>query len=147
MEKNTLRLFLAVCLCVVTMALSAQSTAHVDQPQSYAMASDYSDCSRSPRFSLPLDIDVTESYWLKGYVQDLTQGVSAYLYADTDFKFEVFVDCFFMVSVYPRPSKRIKPAPSMQREFRRNQRKMVQTVIPVPFIYASLRLMAKEDDW
>ena len=108
MEKNTLRLFWAVCLCVVTMALSAQSTAQVDQPQSYAMASDYSDCSRSPRFSLPLDIDVTESYWLKGYVQDLTQGVSAYLYADTDFKFEVFVDCFFMVSVYSTTFKKNK---------------------------------------
>ena len=82
----------------MVVALPAQQIAQL--PQDYAVASDYSDCKNSPRFSIPLDLEITESYWLKGYVQDLTQGVSAYLYSDTDFKFEVYISCFLMTPVY-----------------------------------------------
>ena len=98
MKHNYFRILLIICLSVLSVTLLAQTTAKTEQYPDYLAASDYSDCSKAPRFSLPLDIDVTEDYWLKGYVEDLTQGVSAYLYSDTDFKFEVYISCFLMKS-------------------------------------------------
>ena len=94
------RTLLSICLSVISITLLAQTTAKTEQYPDYLAASDYTDCNNAPRFSLPLDIDVTEDYWLKGYVEDLTQGVSAYLYSDTDFKFEVYISCFLMTPVY-----------------------------------------------
>ena len=99
-----LRTLLTACLLLLVVAMPAQQIAQL--PQDYAVASDYTDCKNSPRFSIPLDLEITESYWLKGYVRDLTQGVSAYLYSDTDFQFEVFIDCFFMLSVYETTFKK-----------------------------------------
>ena len=100
MKHNYFRILLIICLSVLSVTLLAQTTAKTEQYPDYLAASDYTDCNNAPRFSLPLDIDVTEDYWLKGYVEDLTQGVSAYLYSDTDFKFEVYISCFLMTPVY-----------------------------------------------
>ena len=100
MKHSYFRILLIICLSVLSVTLLAQTTAKTEQYPDYLAASDYTDCNNAPRFSLPLDIDVTEDYWLKGYVEDLIQGVSAYLYSDTDFKFEVYISCFLMTPVY-----------------------------------------------
>ena len=100
MKHSYFRILLIICLSVLSVTLLAQTTAKTEQYLDYLAASDYTDCNNAPRFSLPLDIDVTEDYWLKGYVEDLIQGVSAYLYSDTDFKFEVYISCFLMTPVY-----------------------------------------------
>ena len=54
------RTLLSICLSVISITLLAQTTAKTEQYPDYLAASDYSDCSKAPRFSLPLDIDVTE---------------------------------------------------------------------------------------
>lgn len=104
MKQRTLNILLTVCLLLFAVTIPAQPI--VQSAQDYAMASDYTDCTNSSRFSIPLDVEVTESYWLKGYVQDLTQGVSAYLYSDTDFQFEVYISCFLLMPVYETTFKK-----------------------------------------
>ena len=104
MKQRTLNILLTVCLLLFAVTIPAQPI--VQSAQDYTMASDYTDCTNSSRFSLPLDVEVTESYWLKGYVQDLTQGVSAYLYSDTDFQFEVYISCFLLIPVYETTFKK-----------------------------------------
>ena len=100
MRSNYFRILLIICLSTLSIKLISQITYEVEQHSDYLVASDYTDCNNAPRFSIPLDIEVTEDYWLKGYINDLTQGVSAYLYSDTDFKFEVYISCFLMTPVY-----------------------------------------------
>lgn len=100
MKNHSLHTYLAA-LSLAIVALFYSPLVYAEQTsQNYALTSDYSDCSKAARFTIPLDIDVTEDYWLKAYVSDLDQGVSAYLYSDTDFSFEVYIDCHFMMSVY-----------------------------------------------
>ena len=104
--KRNIHILFTACLLLFAVAMPAQTVAQ--SAQDYALASDYTDCNKSPRFSIPLDIEVTESYWLKGYVQDLDYGVSAYLYSDTDFLFEVYINCFWLKSVYETTFKKNK---------------------------------------
>ena len=44
-------------------------------------------------FVLPLDTIVNESIWLKGWLSDLSQGISAYLHSDCDLSFDVYTTC------------------------------------------------------
>ena len=104
--KRNIHILFTACLLLFAVAMPAQTVAQ--SAQDYALASDYTDCNKSPRFSIPLDIEVTESYWMKGYVQDLDYGVSAYLYSDTDFLFEVYINCFWLKSVYETTFKKNK---------------------------------------
>ena len=108
MAKIYLRSIVLFCLLWASNILSAQQPAISQQSSDYAIQSDYTDCSKSPRFSLPLDIYVEESVWLKGYIKDLTQGVSAYLYGDSDLQFEIYASCFLLRPVYTTTFKHNK---------------------------------------
>ena len=44
-------------------------------------------------FSLPLDIEISDSTWFKASLSDLSQGLSAYLYSDCDMSFDVYIAC------------------------------------------------------
>lgn len=141
MKQRTLNILLTVCLLLFAVTIPAQPI--VQPAQDYAMASDYTDCTNSSRFSIPLDVEVTESYWLKGYVQDLTQGVSAYLYSDTDFQFEVYISCFLLIPVYETTFKQNRTSTI---NFAKIQEKLAENGISDYTRYVLRRLMAKVDD-
>lgn len=146
MKHSYFRILLIICLSVLSITLLAQTTSQTEQYPDYLAASDYSDCSKAPRFSLPLDIDVTEDYWLKGYVEDLTQGVSAYLYSDTDFQFEVYISCLWLTPVYETTFKKIGRVPLILLKYKKNLQRMVFPIIQILSTYVLSRLMAKVDD-
>ena len=44
-------------------------------------------------FSLPIDMQVSDTVWFRAYLSDIIRGMSAYLYADCDFQFNIYTRC------------------------------------------------------
>ena len=81
MKNIFIRLFLVTCL----ISIATISSAQYNNEQLYATSNNgYED------FVLPLDINVSDSVWFKGWLSDLSQGISAYLHSDCDLAFDVY---------------------------------------------------------
>ena len=44
-------------------------------------------------FSLPIDMQVSDTVWFRAYLSDIIRGMSAYLHADCDFQFNIYTRC------------------------------------------------------
>lgn len=92
---NKYRLLLSFLLLASTSTLLAQIPEDcADRQQANGWPEYYCDCKYNYQtFALPLDLQVSESIWFKGNVSELAQGISAYLYSDCEFSFEVYMSC------------------------------------------------------
>ena len=81
--NTTLRhIFLTIVCCIPLVTLNAQVTAEncgeISAVQGWP--SYYCDCKFNYLdFSLPLDIEISDSTWFKASLSDLSKGLSAYL--------------------------------------------------------------------
>ena len=95
--KSTLRnIFLTIACCMPIAWINAQVTPENCSEMSAAQGwpSYYCDCKFNYLdFSLPLDIEISDSTWFKASLSDLSQGLSAYLYSDCDMSFDVYIAC------------------------------------------------------
>ena len=92
---NKYPIFLSFLLLVFAPTLLAQIPEDcADRQQANGWPEYYCDCKYNYQtFALPLDLQVSESIWFKGNVSELAQGISAYLYSDCEFSFEVYMSC------------------------------------------------------
>lgn len=92
---NILRLILSVVLLTLATTLMAQIPEDcADRQQANNWPEYYCDCKYNyQKFSIPLDIDISESMWFQANIKDLAQGISAYLHSDCEMKFEVYLFC------------------------------------------------------
>lgn len=92
---NKYPIFLSFLLLAFTSTLLAQIPEDcADRQQANGWPEYYCDCKYNYQtFALPLDLQVSESIWFKGNVSELAQGISAYLYSDCEFSFEVYMSC------------------------------------------------------
>ena len=93
---NLKRYFLAFCLALLSTSLLAAIPANCDSlQQAKGYPEYYCDCKYDyTNFQLPLDTVISyEPIWLKGWVSDLYDGLSAYLHSDCDLNFEVYASC------------------------------------------------------
>ena len=93
---NLQRFYVAICLVLLSTSLLAAIPANCDSiQQAKGYPEYYCDCKYDyTNFVLPLDTVVSyESIWLKGWVSDLYDGLSAYLHSDCDLNFEVYASC------------------------------------------------------
>lgn len=61
----------------------------------------YCDCRYDFQpFTLPADIQVKGAVWFKASLSQISEGISAYLYSDCDFSFDVYVQCTDFVPEY-----------------------------------------------
>ena len=44
-------------------------------------------------FSLPIDMQVSDTVWFRAYLSDIIRGMSAYLHSDCDFQFNIYTRC------------------------------------------------------
>ena len=99
---NKYRLLLSFLLLAVTSTLLAQIPEDcADRQQAYGWPEYYCDCKYNYQdFTLPLDVQISESKWFKGSISELAQGISAYLHSDCEFSFEVYMSCTAKESRY-----------------------------------------------
>ena len=92
---NIHRLLIAFLLLALTTTLVAQIPEDcADRQQANNWPEYYCDCKYNyQKFSIPLDIDISESMWFQANIKDLAQGISAYLHSDCEMKFEVYLFC------------------------------------------------------
>ena len=92
---NKYPIFLSFLLLVFAPTLLAQIPEDcADRQQANGWPEYYCDCKYNYQdFTLPLDIQVSESKWFKGNINELAQGISAYLHSDCEFSFEVYISC------------------------------------------------------
>ena len=92
---NIHRLLISFMLLAFTTTLVAQIPEDcADRQQTNGWPEYYCDCKYNyQNFTLPLDIQVSESVWFKGNINELAQGISAYLHSDCEFSFEVYISC------------------------------------------------------
>ena len=92
---NKYRLLLSFLLLAFTFTLLAQIPEDcADRQQTNGWPEYYCDCKYNyQNFTLPLDIQVSESVWFKGNINELAQGISAYLHSDCEFSFEIYISC------------------------------------------------------
>ena len=92
---NIHRLLLSFLLLASTSTLLAQIPEDcADRQQANGWPEYYCDCKYNfQNFTLPLDIQVSESVWFKGNINELAQGISAYLHSDCEFSFEIYISC------------------------------------------------------
>ena len=93
---NLQRFYVAICLVLLSTSLLAAIPANCDSlQQAKGYPEYYCDCKYDySNFVLPFDTVVSyESIWLKGWVSDLYDGLSAYLHSDCDLNFEVYASC------------------------------------------------------
>ena len=92
---NKYRLLLSFLLLASTSTLLAQIPEDcADRQQANNWPEYYCDCKYTAEdFSLPLDIQISDTRWFKGKISDLAQGISAYLNSDCPMKFEVYPFC------------------------------------------------------
>lgn len=92
---NKYRLLLSFLLLASTSTLFAQIPEDcTDRQQANGWPEYYCDCKYNYQdFTLPLDIQISESVWFKGNINELAQGISAYLHSDCEFSFEVYISC------------------------------------------------------
>ena len=87
---------MAISLFIFAITLVAQIPEDcADRQQANGWPEYYCDCKYNYQdFTLPLDTVISyESIWLKGWVSDLYDGLSAYLHSDCDLNFEVYASC------------------------------------------------------
>ena len=95
-NMNLKHYFLAFCLALLSTSLLAAIPANCDSlQQAKGYPEYYCDCKYDyTNFQLPLDTVISyEPIWLKGWVSDLYDGLSAYLHSDCDLNFEVYASC------------------------------------------------------
>lgn len=99
---NKYPIFLSFLLLVFAPTLLAQIPEDcADRQQAYGWPEYYCDCKYNYQdFTLPLDVQISESKWFKGNVSELAQGISAYLHSDCEFSFEVYMSCTAKESRY-----------------------------------------------
>ena len=92
---NKYRLLLSFLFWALTSTLLAQIPEDcADRQQTNNWPEYYCDCKYTAEdFSLPLDIQISDTRWFKGKISDLAQGISAYLNSDCPMKFEVYPFC------------------------------------------------------
>ena len=92
---NIHRLILSFILFTLTTTLVAQIPEDcAERQQTNGWPEYYCDCKYNYQdFTLPLDIQVSESKWFKGNINELAQGISAYLHSDCEFSFEIYISC------------------------------------------------------
>lgn len=93
---NLQRFYVAICLVLLSTSLLAAIPANCDSlQQAKGYPEYYCDCKYDyTNFQLPLDTVISyESIWLKGWVSDLYDGLSAYLHSDCDLNFEIYASC------------------------------------------------------
>ena len=92
---NKYRLLLSFLLLASTSTFLAQIPEDcADRQQANNWPEYYCDCKYTAEdFSLPLDIQISDTRWFKGKISDLAQGISAYLNSDCPMKFEVYPFC------------------------------------------------------
>ena len=93
---NLKHFFVAICLVLLSTSLLAAIPANCDSlQQAKGYPEYYCDCKYDyTNFQLPFDTVISyESIWLKGWVSDLYDGLSAYLHSDCDLNFEVYASC------------------------------------------------------
>ena len=100
---NLQRLFLSLCIAVLSITIFAAIPANCDSTQqAKGYPEYYCHCKYDyTNFQLPLDTIVSyEQIWLKGWVSDLYDGLSAYLHSDCDLNFEIYTSCSAKTPTY-----------------------------------------------
>lgn len=99
---NIHRLLISFLLLALTATLVAQIPEDcADRQQANSWPEYYCDCKYNfQNFTLPLDEQISESKWFKGNINELAQGISAYLHSDCEFSFEVYISCTAKESRY-----------------------------------------------
>ena len=92
---NIQRILISFLLLAFSTTLVAEIPEDcADRQQTNGWPEYYCECKYNyQNFSLPLDIQVSESVWFKGNINELAQGISAYLHSDCEFSFEVYISC------------------------------------------------------
>ena len=94
-KLNITYLLFAICLLVNNATSLAATSSDCEQMQiEKGFPSYYCDCKEGNiKFRLPIDVEVTDTIWYKGWASDLSHGLSAYLHSDCDLNFEVYTSC------------------------------------------------------
>ena len=92
---NIHRLLISFLLLALTATLLAQIPEDcADRQQANSWPEYYCDCKYNYQdFTLPLDMNISQSTWFRGKISNLVQGISAYLHSDCEFKFSVYLFC------------------------------------------------------
>lgn len=92
---NIHRLLISFLLLALTATLVAQIPEDcADRQQANSWPEYYCDCKYNYQdFTLPLDMNISQSTWFRGKISNLVQGISAYLHSDCEFKFSVYLFC------------------------------------------------------
>ena len=92
---NIHRLLTSFLLLALTATLVAQIPEDcADRQQANSWPEYYCDCKYNYQdFTLPLDMNISQSTWFRGKISNLVQGISAYLHSDCEFKFSVYLFC------------------------------------------------------
>ena len=101
---NLQRFSVAISLFVFATTLIAQIPEDcADRQQANDWPEYYCDCKYAAEdFSLPLDIQISDTRWFKGKISDIAQGISAYLNSDCPMKFEVYPFCTSKAAEYEK---------------------------------------------
>ena len=99
---NIHRLLISFVLLALATTLVAQIPEDcAERQQANSWPEYYCDCKYNfQNFTLPLDEQISESKWFKGNINELAQGISAYLHSDCEFSFEVYISCTAKESRY-----------------------------------------------
>ena len=92
---NIHRLLISFVLLALATTLVAQIPEDcAERQQTNGWPEYYCDCKYNYQdFILPLDVQISESKWFKGNINELAQGISAYLHSDCEFSFEIYISC------------------------------------------------------
>ena len=92
---NIYRLLISFVLLALATTLVAQIPEDcAERQQTNGWPEYYCDCKYNYQdFILPLDVQISESKWFKGNINELAQGISAYLHSDCEFSFEIYISC------------------------------------------------------
>ena len=94
--KKIVYIFLTALLCMATAATYAQVNQENCNEQMIANGwpSYYCDCKfNADAFTLPLDMQIYDSVWFDATLNDIANGLSAYLHSDCDMSFDVYIGC------------------------------------------------------
>ena len=121
MKKSRFILTFVCCLCAV--CISAESTSTVSPREDASkkcefirdltgLPSYYCDCEEdNTKFKLPMDITIRGDMWFKVDINEVAQGMTAYLYSDSEVKLDVYAKCLM-----PSPSYSYTFSPNQARD-------------------------------
>ena len=101
--KKIVYIFLTALLCMATAATYAQVNKENCNEQMIANGwpSYYCDCKfNADAFTLPLDMQIYDSVWFDATLNDIANGLSAYLHSDCDMSFDVYIGCTAIAPKY-----------------------------------------------